>query len=457
VPERAAEPAAAIAHPDGARPAADPIGAVAAPFVPARLLAFQRSAGNRAVGRMLAGRRELVRAPRGGEVRRVRRARGELQYGWDHPPTIEEVREALVEDPDVLVRELERCSVVRTLGGVEVFVHPERGAVVRFRRGVYRFDEDPEGARTRPQYAADILRIRQDEDLRGRDPLVVLYEKRWPASFEHGVPSELATIERMYLAIELADTSVLAEVESAFIEMFTDPVFIAVGLGGIVVYVVLWMAPEPIISKSVAGALTLGLLATFSAADLGRFIGATWSFKEGVERARDPARLARLGTQYLERLGPIGANVLITVAGAAAGLVGEAGARAAAGTRAAAPAAGLAVASGGGPSLPMTIVRIIQRGEKIEDLINEGKGLTWISGNEHAVVTLTDGQRALVCGGPGGIEFEAGQIIRIFGHTHPTNAPPSAADMDALMQLGQSQQTVYHGGEVTKVRPRGRP
>jgi hypothetical protein len=409
---------------------------------------------------MLAGRRAgplaLARAPRGAHAQRARRARGALQYSWDHPPTIEEVREALVEDPDVLVRDLEHCSVIRTLGGAEVFVHPERGAVVRFRRGVYRFDEDPEGAGTRPRYSADILRIKQDEGLRGRDPLVVLYEKRWSDSFEEGLPSELATIERMYLAIELADTSVLAEVESAFIEMVTDPVFIAVGIGGILVYVALWMAPEPIVSKSVAGALTMGLLAVFTAADIGRFIGATWSFKEGVERAGNPDRLARVGTQYLERLGPIGANVLITVGGAAAGLVGEAGARAAAGTRtaAAAPSAGFAVASGGGDSLPMTIVRLIQRGERIEDLVNEGKGLTWLSGNEHAVVTLADGQRALVSGGPGGIEFAPGQVTRIFGHTHPTNAPPSAADIDALIHLRQSQQTVFHGGEVTKVRPR---
>jgi hypothetical protein len=79
---------------------------------------------------------------------------------------------------------------------------------------VFRFDdEDPQGSPTPARYSADILRIRQDDTLRGGDPLVVLYEKRWPDSFDDGLPSELAT----------------------------------------------------------------------TAADLGRFIGATWSFKDAVE------------------------------------------------------------------------------------------------------------------------------------------------------------------------------
>lgn len=34
---------------------------------------------------------------------------------------------------------------------------------------------------------------------------------------------------------------------------------------------------------------------------------------------------------------------------------------------------------------------------------------------------LANGERALVSGGPGGIDFNAGSITRIFGHTHPIN------------------------------------
>jgi uncharacterized protein RhaS with RHS repeats len=119
----------------------------------------------------------------------------------------------------------------------------------------------------------------------------------------------------------------------------------------------------------------------------------------------------------------------------------------------AAESGGVSVASGLGNSATASIVRIIQSGESVADLINEGKGLTFTTGNEHAVVTLANGDRALVSGGPGGIDFAEGEVTRIFGHTHPPSAPPSAADFEATLQLGQSKQYVFHGGEVTVVRP----
>jgi hypothetical protein len=103
----------------------------------------------------------------------------------------------------------------------------------------------------------------------------------------------------------------------------------------------------------------------------------------------------------------------------------------------------------------MRIVRIIQRGETVADLVHEGKVQTYMTGNEHAAVKLGTGERALVAGGPGGIAFAPGQVTKIFGHTHPTIAGPSGEDFTSLDALGQSQQTVYHGGQVTKIRPKG--
>lgn len=55
--------------------------------------------------------------------------------------------------------------------------------------------------------------------------------------------------------------------------------------------------------------------------------------------------------------------------------------------------------------------------------------------------------------GPGGISFQHGQIRTLFGHTHPTSAPPSLADYSALRILGQSRQYVIHGGQTTLIRP----
>ncbi len=109
--------------------------------------------------------------------------------------------------------------------------------------------------------------------------------------------------------------------------------------------------------------------------------------------------------------------------------------------------------SEGGAVSQMQLVRIIKKGEKLDDIINEGKALTWTTGNEHALVKLANGERALVSGGPGGISFQEGQIQKLFGHTHPTSAPPSSADFEATKLLGQTKQYVLHGGETTVVKP----
>ncbi|WP_185147008.1 hypothetical protein [Chryseobacterium echinoideorum] len=109
--------------------------------------------------------------------------------------------------------------------------------------------------------------------------------------------------------------------------------------------------------------------------------------------------------------------------------------------------------SAGGETLPMTVQKIIPKGTKIADIVNDIKGLTWSTGNEHAVVRLANGQKVIVSGGPGGIRFELGQIKTLFGHTHPTAAPPSGADFTALKILNQTKQYVLHGGNTTLIRP----
>lgn len=74
--------------------------------------------------------------------------------------------------------------------------------------------------------------------------------------------------------------------------------------------------------------------------------------------------------------------------------------------------------SAGGKTLPMTVQKILPKGSKINDVVNEVKGMTWMTGNEHAVVRLADGQKAIVSRGPGGISFQTNQIRTLFGiHT----------------------------------------
>jgi hypothetical protein len=115
------------------------------------------------------------------------------------------------------------------------------------------------------------------------------------------------------------------------------------------------------------------------------------------------------------------------------------------------------LASGaGGEAAEMAVVRTIQRGEKLSDIINEGKALTFETGNEHALIKLATGERALVSGGPGGINFAEGSVSRIFGHTHPYGTAavgPSGLDRLALQRLGQGSSWLVEGGTITKFWP----
>jgi RHS repeat-associated protein len=115
------------------------------------------------------------------------------------------------------------------------------------------------------------------------------------------------------------------------------------------------------------------------------------------------------------------------------------------------------LASGaGGEADEMAVVRTIQRGEKLSDIINVGKALTFETGNEHALVKLATGERALVSGGPGGINFAEGSVSRIFGHTHPYGTAavgPSGLDRLALQRLGQGSSWLVEGGTITKFWP----
>lgn len=95
----------------------------------------------------------------------------------------------------------------------------------------------------------------------------------------------------------------------------------------------------------------------------------------------------------------------------------------------------------------------INPGEKIADIVNEAKTLTFQTGNEHALVTLASGQRALVSGGPGGISFGQGQITRLFGHTHGyqfAGAGASGADRAAISALGQRSSWILERGSLFK-------
>ena len=111
------------------------------------------------------------------------------------------------------------------------------------------------------------------------------------------------------------------------------------------------------------------------------------------------------------------------------------------------------VASGAaGDFLPATPIRIITKGEKVADLIQEVAQRTYSSGGlEYAIVSLKNGRRVIVQGGPAGIHF-GDDVRRVILHTHPMTTGPSSLDFRMLKQLGQKSSYIYElfGGGLTK-------
>ena len=112
----------------------------------------------------------------------------------------------------------------------------------------------------------------------------------------------------------------------------------------------------------------------------------------------------------------------------------------------------------GGGRASATVLRQIAHGERVADIIAEAKALTFATGNEHALISLTSGQRVLVSGGPTGINLSGLPVRNIIGHTHPYHlAPtgPSAFDFAALRQLGQSASYLLEHGVLHKFWVKG--
>lgn len=126
---------------------------------------------------------------------------------------------------------------------------------------------------------------------------------------------------------------------------------------------------------------------------------------------------------------------------------------------------------------PATFVRTVERGEKIDELVDEIKFRAWQEGVEHMVLQLDTGERLMVKGGRDGINFsdkgldgertlhmkQGGRwalVARIYGHTHPLATGPSDGDLEALVILGQGHSYIFEPGgdrRGTRIQPKAAP
>jgi len=109
---------------------------------------------------------------------------------------------------------------------------------------------------------------------------------------------------------------------------------------------------------------------------------------------------------------------------------------------------------------PAEVVRQVGRGERVADLVNELKTLTFRSrtpelpvGLEHGIVSRADGTRWLVRGGQEGIDLaDFAGYRRLLVHTHGRPTGPSPADYNFLVNNGHWSSYVVEVGTPAPIK-----
>ncbi|HYO54799.1 AHH domain-containing protein [Archangium sp.] len=130
-----------------------------------------------------------------------------------------------------------------------------------------------------------------------------------------GLPGSLESA-RWFQALKLSPRYMGEGVREAAVEMFSSrAVVLSVGMA-MMLYMMAWAAPEPVFSKAFAGAVTLGLLMTYTAAELYNVGQACLKLYREAEGARTREELEAVAERFGKALGGVGLRVLLTVAGA---------------------------------------------------------------------------------------------------------------------------------------------
>ncbi|WNG42988.1 hypothetical protein F0U60_01925 [Archangium minus] len=121
---------------------------------------------------------------------------------------------------------------------------------------------------------------------------------------------------RWFQALKLSPRYMGEGVREAAMELLGSPtVAYSVALS-MMLYMMAWAAPEPVFSKALAAAVTLGLMLTYTAAELYAVGMACLTLYREAEAARTKAQLEAVAERFGKALGGVGLRVLVTVAGA---------------------------------------------------------------------------------------------------------------------------------------------
>ncbi|HYO56391.1 AHH domain-containing protein [Archangium sp.] len=129
------------------------------------------------------------------------------------------------------------------------------------------------------------------------------------------LPSSLES-SRWFLALKLSPRYMDEGVREAAMELLGSPA-VAYSLAlSMMLYMAAWAVPEPVFSKALAAAVTLGLLMTYTAAELYSVGMACLNLYRDAEAARTQEQLEAVARRFGKAIGGVGLRVLITVAGA---------------------------------------------------------------------------------------------------------------------------------------------
>jgi len=122
----------------------------------------------------------------------------------------------------------------------------------------------------------------------------------------------LTTSMRVSKALQLSWKSWPGEVGQAALDSFSAPMFIMTLIGVTTVYVGLWLTPDPtLLTKVLAGVLTVALLAQFAWEDIYGLAKAWYAMEEACERAKTLAELQAAGDTFAKKVGQVGFDILL--------------------------------------------------------------------------------------------------------------------------------------------------
>jgi hypothetical protein len=134
------------------------------------------------------------------------------------------------------------------------------------------------------------------------------------ATTSDGGPVELTPDQYFRMALRMSVSSMPAGIAGSLEQILTSPVFWASIFVSILIYLALWLAPEPVISKSVALAITLALLAVFTATEIIHLARAWSALQEGCTRIGSFADLEATAARFGYAVGETGGRILIQLA-----------------------------------------------------------------------------------------------------------------------------------------------